>query len=72
MNTGTLPSTADVRDRLRTMTRVQLQALADKTGIPFHTILKIQLGTTDNPRLETVRAIWPELVSMEGASDTGA
>lgn len=44
----------------------QVQELSAKTRTPFTTLWKIRSGETDNPRLETVRAIWPEL---SGASD---
>lgn len=32
----------------------QVHALADASGVPFHTIAKIKRGETDNPRVKTV------------------
>ena len=36
-----------------------LQVVADKSGVPFHTLRKIRDGETENPRIETVRQFWP-------------
>lgn len=40
---------------------VELQELADASGTKFSTLLKIKLGTTTNPGIETVRKFWPYL-----------
>lgn len=45
----------------------EIAASADKTQTPFTTLWKIRSGETENPRIETVRAIWPELIGAEGA-----
>ena len=63
MNT-TIPSATELRERLLALTYAQLQALCNKTGAPFTTVWKIRAGETENPRLETVRAIWPELPAL--------
>ena len=65
----TIPSTHDVRERLHELGHAQVQELSAKTGTPFTTIWKIRTGETDNPRLETVRAIWPELIATTKAID---
>jgi hypothetical protein len=37
------------------MSRPDIQRLADLSGVPFHTLLKIRSGETLNPGIETVR-----------------
>jgi hypothetical protein len=37
------------------MSRPDIQRLADLSGVPFHTLLKIRSGETMNPGIETVR-----------------
>ena len=59
--TTSIPSPGDVRARLQTLGRSQLIALSERTGAPFTTLWKIRSGETADPRIETVRAIWPEL-----------
>jgi predicted transcriptional regulator len=67
MNTS-IPSPDQVRKRLAALGHADIKALADKTGAPFTTLWKIRAGDTTNPRIDTVRAIWPELI----AADKGA
>jgi hypothetical protein len=62
-----IPSAADVRSRLAAMPLAAVEALGERCGVPLATLIKIRNGQTDNPRIETVRAIWPELVGTEGA-----
>lgn len=57
----TIPTAQEVRDKLATLNRSDVQALAQRSGVPFHTLLKIKSGETENPGLETVRLFWPEL-----------
>lgn len=64
-----IPSPAQVRALLAPMNQAQIQALADRSGVPFTTLLKVRTGETANPRLETVRAIWPELSESEVKAD---
>lgn len=61
---NTIPSAEQVRQRLQSS---DLQQLADQSGVPFHTLLKIRRGETANPRLETVRSIWPLLAAQPDA-----
>ena len=50
-----LPSTDQVATRLRVMRMSELRDLAGRSGVPYRTLLKIRLGETPNPGLETVR-----------------
>ena len=56
-----IPSAEDVRKKLADLSRAQLIELAEKTDTPFHTLRKIKSGETLDPKLETVRAVWPTL-----------
>lgn len=64
---NSIPTPAELRSRLAALTHAQVQALAEKTSVPFTTLWKVRGGETSNPRLETVRAVWPELVRLECA-----
>jgi len=65
--TTSIPSADDVRARLQTFGRAQLIALSERTGTPFTTLWKIRSGETADPRIDTVRAIWPELAEIPPA-----
>lgn len=65
MSTTSVPSPAQVRAKLAPMTMAQLEQLADRAGVPFTTLVKVRNGQTENPRLETVCAIWPLLSDQE-------
>jgi hypothetical protein len=67
-----IPSAADVRARLETLTAAALEALAQRSGVPITTLIKVRNGQTTNPRLETVRQFWPELIGADGAPDVPA
>lgn len=56
-----IPSAQEVRERLALLTRSDLITLAQKSGVPFTTLQKIQRGETEDPRIETVRAVWPHV-----------
>lgn len=62
-----IPSAEEVRSRLLPLGPSQLEALAARAGVPVTTLIKVRNGQTENPRLETVRLIWPELLAAEGA-----
>jgi predicted transcriptional regulator len=64
MNT-VIPSPADVRAKLAPLTLAQLEDLAKRCDVPFTTLVKVRNGQTENPRLETVHAIWPALTAPE-------
>lgn len=57
----TVPTAADVSSALEPMTTAQLQRLAELSGVPFHTLLKIRGGETKNPRVDSVAKFWPHL-----------
>lgn len=65
-----IPSATDVRSKLEPLKLAELEALAERSGVPITTIIKVRNGQTANPRLETIRAIWPELIGAEGAPAT--
>jgi hypothetical protein len=53
-----LPSPEEVQAALKPLSVPDLQKLADASRVPFHTLLKIRDGQTENPRLGTVRQFW--------------
>jgi transcriptional regulator with XRE-family HTH domain len=56
-----IPSLRLIKRRLAGYTMDELQQLAEDSGVAFSTLLKIKLGPTKNPGIETVRAFWPHL-----------
>lgn len=40
------------------LSQAALHALADKSGVPFNTLVKIRSGYTPNPGIETVRKFY--------------
>lgn len=50
----TSPSAAQVRDALSKLGKPALKQIAAESGVPFHTIRKIQSGETKNPGIDTV------------------
>lgn len=69
---NTIPAPSDVRAKLAALTHAQVLALAERAGVPFTTLWKVRSGETMNPRLETVCAIWPELIEAAGAPEVPA
>jgi hypothetical protein len=61
MRTSHIPSAADVTARLQATTIPHIRLIAKATGIGYQTLIKIRYGTTKDPGIETVRAIWPHL-----------
>lgn len=57
-----IPTSSELREKLAALSWAQVQELCRKTGAPFTTVWKIRSGETTDPRLETVRLIWPELL----------
>lgn len=53
MHTKTL-SAAQVREALSTLGKHELEQIAVESGVPFHTLRKIQSGETQNPGIDTV------------------
>ena len=60
MNTP-IPSASEIADRLAPLKAPQLQRLAELSGVPFHTLLKIKSRDTTNPRIDTVRMFEPHI-----------
>jgi hypothetical protein len=58
-----IPSLKQIRKRLESYTMEELKQLAEDSRVGFGTLLKIKLGTTKNPGIETVRKFWPHLKS---------
>ena len=50
-----IASAAVVRERLSALDYAAIQRVADASGVPFTTLLKIRGGETKNPGIETVR-----------------
>ena len=61
MNTS-IPSAAEISDRLADLKGPQLQRLSELSGVPFHTLLKIKSRETKDPRIDTVRQFEPYIV----------
>jgi predicted transcriptional regulator len=57
-----------VRAALVPLSLKQIHALAHASGVPWSTIYKIQLGTTPNPGIETVRRFLPHVRTIAKAS----
>lgn len=56
-----IPSAADFRARLQLLTWAEVQSLCDRHGAAFTTVWKVRQGQTENPGIETVRRLWPDL-----------
>jgi transcriptional regulator with XRE-family HTH domain len=66
-----IPSSADVRQRLLPLRHAQLQALARASGVPFTTLWKVRSGETQNPGLDTARSLLAALHMIESAPSAG-
>lgn len=62
-----IPSASHLRERMEHLDKGEMESLAKRSGVPFHTLRKLATGETGNPRLETVRQLWPELVKSTAA-----
>ena len=60
-HTMPLPDIASIRRRLGALTQKQTRELARASSVPFGTLQKLRLGTTSNPRIETLRLLLPHL-----------
>ena len=69
MNT-LIPSAAEIAERMADLKPPQLQKLAELSGVPFHTLLKIKSGETSNPRIDTVRQFAPFISEASGPATT--
>jgi len=46
-----------IRTKLQPMSRIQREAIATSSGVPFETLQKIAIGATENPRYATVEKL---------------
>lgn len=58
-----LPSAADFANLLANLSTSRVRALADLAEVSYLTLWSIRNGNTKNPRLETVRKVWPYLIA---------
>jgi hypothetical protein len=56
-----IPSLGLIRRRLKQYSMAELEELSESSGVAFSTLLKIKLGTTKNPGIETCRKFWSHL-----------
>jgi predicted transcriptional regulator len=55
-----------VKEYVAGCTGKELQALAEKSGVPFTTLMKIKTGETKNPGVLNVQKIYPHLPNVVG------
>jgi predicted transcriptional regulator len=63
-----IPTPEQVRAELAALSYSQLLRLAEVSGVPFGTLQKVARGDTPNPRLNTVRGVWPHLAALKQAA----
>jgi predicted transcriptional regulator len=63
-----IPPVDAVKARLLALSHAELQALAERSEVPFGTLWKVRSGVTTNPGMETVRKFWPHLPSEQETS----
>lgn len=63
-----IPSALQVQAWLSPMTNQQLQRLAEISEVPFTTLWKMRSGETTNPRIETVRKVYPHVAAVSDAA----
>jgi len=67
-----IPSPEELRKRLNALSYAEVKALCERRRVPFTTVWKLRSGETEDPRLETVRAIWPDLQATKRSRRTPA
>jgi hypothetical protein len=66
-----IPSAVELKtSSLPSATRMS-EELAQASGVPFTTLLKVKDGTTTNPGVETVRKFWPHLLRLTKRAHRG-
>lgn len=58
----------DTRQMLLQLNYRELHGLADDSGVPFGTLIKIRRGETKNPRINTVEALYSHLTAPPKSS----
>jgi hypothetical protein len=56
-NTEEMDSIEYVKTKLAAATHAEIRAVANASGVPFHTVLKIVKGETKNPGYRTVEPL---------------
>lgn len=56
-----IPPFSVIKNRLEELNQADIQRLADRSNVPFTTLLKIKGGQTPNPRFNTVAQFAPHL-----------
>lgn len=59
-----IPSAVELKTKLAPLGHKDVRELAQASGVPFTTLLKVKDGTTTNPGVETVRKFWPHLLRL--------
>jgi len=67
-----IPTIEELRSALEPLGQSELMELAAASGVPFHTLLKLRRGETQNPRLDTVRSLIPHLRDTPSAERAAA
>lgn len=57
----TIPTAAEIRERMSSLSYTQVTELARLSGVPLTTLWKVRNGETDNPRIDTVAQFLPHL-----------
>lgn len=60
-----IPDGHDLRCRLLALPLSDMDGLSKTTKVPLATLLKLRHCQTGNPRVDTVRALWPHLSSVK-------
>jgi len=56
-----LPTVQEIREGLEALSFAEMKSLCEQCRVPFTTAWKLRTGVTTDPRIETVRALWPLL-----------
>lgn len=59
-----IPSADEVRQKLSSLERGQIQTLANKSGVPLTTLVNIRDASKQGPTVDTLRKFWPHLLRM--------
>jgi hypothetical protein len=67
-----LPTVQEIRESLEALSFAEVKSLCEKCSVPFTTAWKLRTGVTTDPRIETVRALWPDLKPPKSAKKKAA
>lgn len=71
MQTASIPTAAELRALMAPLKRQDVLTLANRSGVSFHTLRKLQTGETASPALDTVAQLYPHLVAYVGQGARG-